>query len=115
MLRDVAWANLQPGDVVNIHYKPGGYHEKIQISASGTAAQHIVIRGIPDPTTERAADHRWARMPSKIPRFDPRHPKFTERSVILVSPRQSTYVYGAYHISFVDIETLDIRNGTYCR
>ena len=47
------------------------------------------------------------------PAFDPRHPKFTEWSVILVSPRQSTYVYGAYNISFVDIESLDIRNGSY--
>lgn len=112
MLRDVAWADLQPGDVVNIHYKPGGYHEKIQISASGTDAQHIVIRGIPDPTTNALPiiDGKDA---IEDPAYDPRHPKFTERSVILVSPRQSTYVYGAYHISFVDIETLDIRNGTY--
>ncbi|MBE2287282.1 MAG: DUF4394 domain-containing protein [Prosthecobacter sp.] len=112
MLRDVAWANLQPGDVVNIHYKPGGYHEKIQISASGTAAQHIIIRGIPDPTTHALPiiDGKDA---IEDPAFDPRHPKFTEWSVILVSPRQSTYVYGAYNISFVDIESLDVRNGSY--
>ena len=37
-LRDVPWANLQPGDFVNIHPTPGGYHERFQISASGTAA-----------------------------------------------------------------------------
>ena len=36
-LSDVPWAALQPGDIVNINAKPGGYHEIIQISASGTA------------------------------------------------------------------------------
>lgn len=111
-LSAVPWANLQPGDFVNIHYKPGGYHEKFQISASGTAAQHIVIRGIPDPATG-ALPIIDGQNAIEDPAFDPRHPKFTERSVILVSPRASTYVYGAYHISFVDIETLDIRNATY--
>ncbi|NDF01797.1 MAG: polysaccharide-degrading enzyme, partial [Verrucomicrobia bacterium] len=50
-LRNVPWATLQPGDFVNIHVQPGGYHEKIQVSASGTANAHIVIRGIPDPVT----------------------------------------------------------------
>ncbi len=111
-LSAVPWATLQPGDFVNIHYKPGGYHEKIQISASGTAAQHIVIRGIPDPTTHALPiiDGKDA---IEDPAYDPRHPKFTEWSVILVSPRQSTYVYGAYNISFVDIESLEIRNGSY--
>ena len=54
-LRDVSWKTLQPGDIVNIHYKTGGYHEKIQVCASGTAAQHIVIRGIPDPATTARA------------------------------------------------------------
>ena len=50
-LFNVPWKSLQPGDVVNIYPKPGGYKEKIQISASGTAAQHIVVRGIPDAVT----------------------------------------------------------------
>lgn len=111
-LSAVPWATLQPGDFVNIHYKPGGYHEKFQISASGTAAEHIVIRGIPDPTTHTLPiiDGKDA---IEDPAYDPRHPKFTEWSFILVSPRQSTYVYGAYNISFVDIESLDIRNGSY--
>jgi hypothetical protein len=110
-LRDVPWANLQPGDFVNIHPTPGGYHEKIQISASGTAAAHIVIRGIPDATGALPViDGQNA---IEDPAYDPRHPKFTEWSVILVSPRQSTYVYGAYHISYVDIENLSIRNASY--
>ena len=111
-LRDVPWANLQPGDLVNIHVTPGGYQEKIQISASGTAQAHIVIRGIPDPVTGAlpVIDGQNA---IEDPAFDPRHPKFTEWSVILVSPRAATYVYGAYHVSFVDIENLAIRNASY--
>ncbi len=111
-LRDVPWANLQPGDFVNIHVTPGGYHEKIQISASGTAQAHIVIRGIPDPVTGAlpVIDGKDA---IEDPAYDPRHPKFTEWSVILVSPRAATYVYGAYHVSFVDIENLAIRNASY--
>lgn len=47
----VPWKSLQPGDVVNIFPRPGGYKEKIQISASGTSAQHIVVRGVRDPVT----------------------------------------------------------------
>jgi Domain of unknown function (DUF4394)/Calx-beta domain/Right handed beta helix region len=111
-LSNVPWANLQPGDFVNIHYKSGGYHEKIQISASGTAAQHVVIRGIPDPATGALPiiDGKDA---IEDPSIDFSYPKFSEWGVIVVSPRQSTYIYGAYHVSFVDIETLDIRNATY--
>lgn len=111
-LRDVPWANLQPGDLVNIHPTPGGYHEKFQISASGTADAHIVIHGVPDPATGElpVIDGQNA---VEDPAFDPRHPKFTEWSVVLVSPRNSTYVYGAYHVSYVDIENLAIRNACY--
>ena len=112
MLQSVPWASLQPGDIVNIHFKPGGYKEKIQISASGTAGAHIVIRGIPDPGTGALPiiDGKDA---IEMPSFDPRHPKFTEWSLILVSPRNTGYVYGTTHVSFVDIETLDVRNATY--
>ncbi|MEY4489167.1 MAG: hypothetical protein RIQ79_1675, partial [Verrucomicrobiota bacterium] len=110
-LRDVPWANLQPGDLANIHPTPGDYHEKIQISASGTAAAHIIIRGIPDASGKLPViDGQNA---IEDPAYDQRYPLFTEWSVILVSPRLSTYVYGAYHVSFVDIENLAIRNATY--
>lgn len=112
LLREVPWAGLQPGDIVNIHYKPGGYQEKFQISASGTAGARIVIRGIPDPATGALPiiDGNGA---VEDPAFDPRHPKFTEWSLILVSPRNTGYVYGTTHVSFVDLETLDLRNTTY--
>src|SRR5262245_18876934 len=42
-LSGVPWGTLQPGDIVNINVKPGGYHEIIQISAAGTAAAPILI------------------------------------------------------------------------
>ena len=111
-LSAVPWAALQPGDFVNIHYKAGGYHEKIQVSASGTQAAHIVIRGIPDSATgalpildgQNAVDD---------PSMDLRGGLSTTWGIIMVSPRKATYVYGAYHVSWVDIEGLDIRNAYY--
>lgn len=113
-LRDVSWKTLQPGDVVNIHYKPGGYHEKIQVSASGTAAQHIVIRGIPDPATGALPiiDGQGA---IEDPGTEWRNGAdiLSDNGIIIVSPRQLGYVYGGTHVSYVDIETLDVRNATY--
>lgn len=111
-LSAVPWRTLQPGDFVNIHSQPGGYHEKIQISASGTAANHIVIRGIPDPTTAALPiiDGKDA---IEDPSVDWRAAVFSKLGVIVVSPRKTGYVYGVYHVSYVDIETLDIRNATY--
>ncbi len=111
-LSAVPWRTLQPGDFVNIHSQPGGYHEKIQISASGTAAKHIVIRGIPDPTTSALPiiDGKDA---VEDPSIDWRSNVFSPLGVIVVSPRKTGYLYGSYHVSYVDIETLDIRNATY--
>ena len=34
-LSSVPWAELNPGDTVNIHCQPGGYHEIILLSNSG--------------------------------------------------------------------------------
>ena len=112
LLREVPWATLQPGDIVNIHFKPGGYKEKIQISASGTANARIVIRGIPDPATGALPiiDGKDA---VEDPSIDFRSPVFSDFGIIVVSPRKTGYVYGAYHVSFVDLETLDIRNALY--
>ena len=50
-LASVPWSTLQPGDVVNIHWRPQPYKEHILLSQSGTAAQHIVVHGVPDPAT----------------------------------------------------------------
>jgi hypothetical protein len=108
----VPWKTLQPGDTVNIYPKPGGYHEKIQVSASGTAALHIVIRGIPDPVTG-ALPILDANGAVEDPTTDWRAPILSSYGMITVSPRKSVYVYGQPGVSFVDIETLDIRNAYY--
>ena len=108
----VPWKSLQPGDVVNIYPKPGGYKEKIQISASGTAAQHIVIRGIPDPVTG-ALPVLEANGAVEDPSTDWRSPILSDFGMITVSPRKADYVYGSTHVSFVDIENLEIRNCIY--
>ena len=111
-LADVNWANLQPGDIVNIHAKPGGYREIIQISASGTAAQPILIRGIPDPVTGAlpAIDGDGAVMDPKI---NFRNPVFENLGVILITPRAQGYVYGKTFPSHITIESLAIRNALY--
>ncbi|MFO0617029.1 MAG: right-handed parallel beta-helix repeat-containing protein [Polyangiaceae bacterium] len=51
-LIDVPWERLGPGDTVRVHVKPGGYHEKILISQSGTADAPLRICGIPGPGGE---------------------------------------------------------------
>ena len=112
MLKDVSWAALQPGDVVNIHSKPGGYHEKIQISQAGTSTQHIVIHGVPDPVTG-ALPIIDANQAVEDPNVQYRPGISNTFGLITVSPRQTGYVYGGSPIAFVDIENLDIRNALY--
>ncbi len=111
-LRDAPWATLNPGDIVNVHSKPGGYHDMIQVSRSGTAAQHIVIHGVPDPVTGALPilDGNGA---VEDPTTDWRNAIFSQISVIVVSPRAASYHYGVDHVSFIDIENLDIRNVLY--
>jgi len=50
-LADLDWSRLGPGDTVNIHSKPGGYHELLQIAGRGTADAWITVNGVPDPVT----------------------------------------------------------------
>ncbi len=111
-LAAVPWGGLQPGDIVNIHGKPGGYHEIIQISAAGTAAQPILIRGIPDPVTHAlpVIDGAGAVMD---PQVNFRHPVFENLGVIIVTPRAAGYVYGKTFPAYLTIESLDIRNALY--
>ena len=110
-LADVPWGDLQPGDIVNIHAKPGGYHEIIQISASGTAAHPILIRGIPDAAGNLPViDGDGAVMDPKI---NFRNPVFENLGVIVITPRASGYVYGKTFPSYLTIESLAIRNALY--
>jgi hypothetical protein len=50
---DAPWATLQPGDVVNIHWRPQPYREKWVICRQGTPAAPITVRGIPGPGGEK--------------------------------------------------------------
>lgn len=112
LLAGVPWASLQPGDVVNIHVKPGGYREIIQVSAAGTAAQPITIRGIPDPITGDlpVIDGDGAVMD---PHVDFRNPVFENLGLIIVTPRKTGYVYGQTYPAWINIESLAIRNAMY--
>jgi hypothetical protein len=111
-LSDVPWRYLQPGDIVNINAKPGGYHEIIQISASGTAAQPILIRGIADPVTHAlpVIDGDGAVMD---PHVDFRNSVFENLGVLVVTPRAAGYVYGKTFPSYITIESLDLRHALY--
>lgn len=56
---DVPWEALDPGDTVYIHWRfperGGDYHEKINLTRSGTPGQPIRIIGVKDPNGERPA------------------------------------------------------------
>ena len=47
----VPWLTLLPGDTMNIHYQPGGYHEIILLANSGLANAPITLNGVPDSVT----------------------------------------------------------------
>ena len=50
---DAPWASLGAGDRVLIHWRSEPYREKWVINRRGTAAQPIVIRGVPGPGGQR--------------------------------------------------------------
>jgi hypothetical protein len=52
-IAEVPWASLQPGDLVQIHYRPEPYREKWVIGRSGTAQAPILVRGVLGPNGER--------------------------------------------------------------
>lgn len=111
-LADVSWGTLQPGDVVNIHCTPGGYHEIIQISEAGTAAQPILIHGVPDPVTGALPliDGANAVMD---PRVDFRSAVFEPFGVLMVTARAKNYAFGQTFPANITIESLNIRNALY--
>lgn len=106
-LRDVVWDQLQPGDIVNIHTTPVGYHEAIAISQSGTAAQRIVVRGIPDaqgnlPVIDAAGavvdPNIHLLYPNSIIGLGPVIVSLNDHTAFGISP------------SYIDIESLEVRN-----
>lgn len=51
-LSDIQWNSLQPGDVVNVHWRAEPYTERLLLNAQGTEAQPITINGVPGPNGE---------------------------------------------------------------
>jgi hypothetical protein len=47
------WTTLNPGDVVNIHYRPEPYRTIVNLNRSGTAGSPITIRGVNGPNGEK--------------------------------------------------------------
>ncbi|WP_390619686.1 right-handed parallel beta-helix repeat-containing protein [Persicimonas caeni] len=45
---EVPWESLQPGSLINIHYRPEPYASKWVIATAGTAEKPVVVRGIMD-------------------------------------------------------------------
>ena len=106
-LSSVPWTNLMPNDVVNIHYKPGGYHEIILLSNSGATNAPVTLHGVPDPATGAlpVIDGSNAVAEASIPW---RSPVFDGFGVIVVS-RDINTAWG-YIPSFLTIENLHIQN-----
>jgi parallel beta-helix repeat protein len=106
-LADLDWNALGPGDVVNIHATPGGYHELVQISCRGTAAAWITINGVPDPVTGAlpiidASDARLA------PQFRNHYAPVHGSGAVVVGARPG-FTHG-YKPGYIEIRNLDIRN-----
>jgi hypothetical protein len=51
-ISDVPWESLNAGDIVLIHWRSTPYSEKWSISAIGTAASPVIVRGVPGPNGE---------------------------------------------------------------
>lgn len=65
-LADVSWSNLVAGSTVLVYPKPGGYHERVQLSASGTASEPIRIIGVTVNGEKPLLDGANATTPSSL-------------------------------------------------
>lgn len=106
-LSSVPWTSLQPNDIVNVHYKPGGYHEIVLLSNSGASNAPITIHGVPDPVTGAlpVLDGSNAVAAASIPW---RSPVFDTLGVVVISRYMGT-AWG-YIPSWITIENLHIQN-----
>jgi hypothetical protein len=106
-LGSVPWMGLAAGDSVNIHYRPGGYHEIVMLSNSGTSNAPITLNGIPDPATGAlpTIDGANAVTASSVPW---RSLFFNFEGVIVVSRALGT-AYG-YIPSWIVIQNLHLQN-----
>ena len=106
-LGTVPWTGLQPGDTVNIHYQPGGYHEVVLLCNSGTANLPITINGRPDPVTGAlpVIDGNNAVTATNVPWSDS---SLNTQGVLVVAP-DASQPYG-YIPSWIVIQNLEVQN-----
>jgi hypothetical protein len=102
---DVPWETLGPGDSVRIHYVPGGYHEKVLLSQSGSEKSPLVVCGIAGPKGERPildGDAAKTRDKAKLAyAFDPQQ----QRGVFIVSLDHSDrYGFKPSHVVIQGLE-----------
>jgi hypothetical protein len=102
---DVPWETLDAGDTVRIHYKAGGYHEKVLLSQAGTDKNPIVVCGLPGPKGERPVldgANAKTRDKSKLAyAYDPQQ----ERGVFIVSlDHTDRYGFKPNHILIQGLE-----------
>jgi parallel beta-helix repeat protein len=91
---------------VNIHWQPTPYHEKIALSASGTASQHIQINGIKGPQGQLPV------LDAANATSSPNSPMFSYKPIedlgLIVIFRDQVHGYG-YLPSFIDINNLQLQ------
>ncbi|MFM8892615.1 MAG: right-handed parallel beta-helix repeat-containing protein, partial [Planctomycetia bacterium] len=106
-LADLDWSRLGPGDTVNVHHKPGGYHELLQIAGRGTASAWITVNGVPDPATGSlpVIDGQDAVLAPKFRNhYEPLH---GSGAIVVGAPPGYT---PGYKPGYITIQNLDIRN-----
>jgi hypothetical protein len=106
-LADLDWSSLGPGDTVNVHFKPGGYRELLQIASRGTPVAGITVNGVPDPATGAlpVIDARDAVLATQfVNHYAPLHGS----GAIVVGARPG-YAPG-YKPGYITIRNLDVRN-----
>ncbi|MBN9518392.1 VCBS repeat-containing protein [bacterium] len=106
-IADLDWTKLGPGDTVNIHYKPGGYHEIFMVSTRGTSNSWITINGIPDPATGAlpVIDGVNAVM---APQFASHYAPLSGYGLVVVGARPG--FKDGYQPGYVSIQNLQIQN-----
>jgi hypothetical protein len=103
----VPWTSLQPGDTVQIHWRPTAYQEKLLLSKSGTASQPIRIVGIPNASGQLPIlDGQNATTSSQFQYY---YTGMPNRGVIVVSLDKSQ-PYGTIP-GYIQISNLVVQNG----
>jgi hypothetical protein len=105
----VPWAGLQPGDTINIHYQPGGYHEIILLSNSGVSNSPITLNGVPDPVTGALPTLDGANAVTAT-NISWHAQSLNTQGVIVVSPNASQPY--PYYPAWITIQNLRVQNAS---